>query len=133
MNRAFGDAHYFLALLSPRDQDHGRVKEFATQWRGEIVTTRWVLAEIADGLAAPPLRAGAVAFFHRLERNPFVKIVPASDGQFASGLALYERRPDKAWSLTDCISFVVMVDEKITDALTGDHHFEQAGFRALLS
>jgi predicted nucleic acid-binding protein len=132
MKRAFGDAHYFLALLSPRDQDHARVKEFAAHWRGEIVTTRWVLAEIADGLAAPPLRAGAIAFFQRLERNPFLRIVPASDEQFARGFARYQQRPDKTWSLTDCISFVVMQDEGLTDALTRDHHFEQAGFTALL-
>lgn len=48
------------------------------------------------------------------------------------GLGLYAARPDKAWSLTDCISFVVMTDRGLTEALTGDHHFEQAGFRALL-
>jgi len=48
------------------------------------------------------------------------------------GLELYARRPDKSWSLTDCISFVVMTDRGLTEALTGDHHFEQAGFRALL-
>jgi hypothetical protein len=59
VKRAFGDAHYFLALLSPRDQDHVRVREFAVRWEGEIVTTRWVLAEVADGLAAPPLRIPA--------------------------------------------------------------------------
>jgi len=45
---------------------------------------------------------------------------------------MYQRRPDKNWSLTDCISFVVMQDHGITEALTGDHHFEQAGFVALL-
>jgi hypothetical protein len=48
------------------------------------------------------------------------------------GLDLYRRRPDKAWSLTDGLSFVVMTDRGLTDALTGDHHVEQAGFRALL-
>jgi uncharacterized protein len=49
-----------------------------------------------------------------------------------SPLDLYRDRPDKAWSLTDCISFVVMADKGIRDALTADHHFEQAGFVALL-
>ena len=48
------------------------------------------------------------------------------------GLALYRARPDKAWSLIDCISFMVMTERGITEALTGDHHFEQAGFRAPL-
>jgi len=51
---------------------------------------------------------------------------------YQRGINLYAQRPDKEWSLTDCISFVVMSDRGITEALTGDHHFEQAGFRALL-
>jgi hypothetical protein len=50
----------------------------------------------------------------------------------AKGVQLYAQRPDKEWSLTDCISFVVMTQEGIFDALTGDRHFEQAGFVALL-
>jgi predicted nucleic acid-binding protein len=132
VKRAFGDAHYFLALLGPRDRDHARATEFSTQWNGQIITTRWVLAEVADGLAAPPLRAAAAAFLQRLEQNPFVRIIPSDDEQFARGFDLYQRRTDKEWSLTDCISFVVMADEQITEALTGDHHFEQAGFVALL-
>jgi hypothetical protein len=48
-------------------------------------------------------------------------------------VALYDARPDKDWSLTDCISFVVMGDERLTEALTGDRHFVQAGFVALLA
>jgi predicted nucleic acid-binding protein len=52
---------------------------------------------------------------------------------FAAGVELYGTRPDKEWSLTDCISFVVMKREGLTDALTGDRHFEQAGFKVLLS
>jgi predicted nucleic acid-binding protein len=133
VKRAFGDAQYFLALLSPRDQDHARAKEFAKHWRGEIITTRWILAEVADGLAAPPLRAGAIAFLKRMEANPFVRIIPTSEAQFARGFELYQQRRDKAWSLTDCISFISMADEHLTDALTRDRHFGQAGFRALLA
>jgi hypothetical protein len=49
------------------------------------------------------------------------------------GLDLFAGRSDKNWSLTDCISFVVMQDEGLTEALTGDSHFEQAGFKALLA
>ncbi|HSI10535.1 MAG TPA: PIN domain-containing protein [Chthoniobacter sp.] len=133
MRRAFGDAHYFLALLNPRDQDYPRAKEFSAQWKGEIITTRWVLAEVANGLSAPPLRGVAASFLLRLENNSFVRILPSEDVQFVRGFELYRRRADKAWSLTDCISFVVMQDEKLDEALTGDRHFEQAGFKALLS
>ena len=58
--------------------------------------------------------------------------VPANSHLFDRGVARYVERDDKAWSLTDCISFVVMEDLGITDALTADHHFEQAGFVAML-
>jgi predicted nucleic acid-binding protein len=61
-----------------------------------------------------------------------VAIVASSRELFRRGFDLYADRPDKEWSLTDCISFVVMTDRRITDALTGDHHFEQAGFVAIL-
>ena len=72
--------------------------------------------------------------FHRALRNdPTVKIVPSSNELFAAGVELYATRSDKEWSLTDCISFVVMEREGLTDALTGDRHFEQAGFKVLLS
>jgi hypothetical protein len=59
-------------------------------------------------------------------------IIPAEPQLYEEGIALYRARPDKDWSLTDCISFVVMKARGITEALTGDHHFEQAGFVALL-
>jgi predicted nucleic acid-binding protein len=60
-------------------------------------------------------------------------VVAASNSNFQLGSDLYNNRPDKAWSLTDCISFVVMQEHGISEALTGDHHFEQAGFVALLA
>ena len=58
--------------------------------------------------------------------------MPASSELMERGFDLFSRRPDKEWSLTDCISFIVMSEEGITEALTGDHHFEQAGFTILL-
>ena len=64
--------------------------------------------------------------------NPQVKLIPPDVALFDAGVQLFANRPDKEWSLTDCISFVVMQQEGITQALTADHHFEQAGFQALL-
>jgi len=61
-----------------------------------------------------------------------VKCVSVDAAIFAGGLDLYRERPDKDWSLTDCISFVIMRQQQITDALTADLHFVQAGFRALM-
>lgn len=67
-----------------------------------------------------------------MRNDPDVTVIRVNADLFDAGLQLFADRLDKYWSLTDCISFVVMLREGITDALTGDHHFEQAGFRALL-
>jgi predicted nucleic acid-binding protein len=91
-----------------------------------------VLTEVADGLCRPPSRSGFLELWDRLSGNPRVRIEPVTDDVFNAGVELYRRRPDKPWSLTDCISFVVMEREGLTEALTGDHDFEQAGFVALL-
>jgi predicted nucleic acid-binding protein len=72
-----------------------------------------------------------VRFWRKLSQNPSVHIVPIDDSLLQRAAALYESRLDKDWSLTDCISFVTMQERGIKDALTGDHHFEQAGFHAL--
>ena len=70
--------------------------------------------------------------YRHIQLSPAIRVVPASRPLFEEAIALYASRLDKNWSLTDCISFVVMRDEGITQALTGDHHFEQAGFEVLL-
>jgi len=69
---------------------------------------------------------------HALHTHPRVKIVPADTRLFQRGVNFFEQRPDKRWSLTDCLSFIVMEDERLHEALTGDRDFEQAGFIALL-
>ncbi len=132
MKPVFGDSLYFLALLNPRDAYHERAVQFAQAWRGVIVTTRWILAEVCDGLSAAQNRALAVTFVEQAASSARFRVVSGSDALFERGFDLYRRRADKDWTLTDCISFVVMADENLTDALTGDHHFEQAGFKALL-
>lgn len=132
MTECFADAFYFLALVSPTDEAHEPASQFATQSRRFIVTTTWVLTEVADGLANGRNRALFAQLLAQLRHDPRARIVETTDELFEAGVRLYESRPDKQWSLTDCISFVVMQNQGITDALTGDHHFEQAGFVALL-
>jgi len=66
-----------------------------------------------------------------LLRNPRVKVIPQSRESFLAGIELYRARPDKGYSLTDCISMITMRREGLTEALTNDRHFEQEGFRAL--
>ena len=132
MTVTFADTFYFLALLNPDDSANASAVRWASKPRGPLVTTYWVLTEVADAMASPLGRQSVVALISGLCRNPAVDTVPPSEDLFNRGLDLYARRMDKSWSLTDCISFVVMADRGLTEALTGDHHFEQAGFRALL-
>ena len=80
----------------------------------------------------PANRPKFLAALNYLKANPQGRVAPADPVLFEEGIKLFEARPDKEWSLTDCISFVVMQREGITEALTGAHHFEQAGFVALL-
>ncbi len=98
-----------------------------------VVTTEFVLLEVADGLSNPPSRKGTIAFIEELRREPTIEIVPLSGSLLDKGWALYQQRPDKEWGLTDCTSFVVMQEQGILEAFTSDHHFAQAGFAILLS
>jgi predicted nucleic acid-binding protein len=97
------------------------------------VTTQWILAEVADAVASSTARQSIRSFFQELAANQAVTVVDATAGQFLRGLDLYANRPGKKWSLTDCISFVVMNERGLSDALTGDHHFAQAGFHPVFS
>ena len=104
MNRIFADSYFFFAVLNPQDMEHSRAIDFARQNRGPLVTTAWVLTEVADGLACTARRQVFRRVLDDLEGNKANLIVPA----------------------------VVMSEEQVTEALTGDRHFEQAGFKALL-
>jgi uncharacterized protein len=87
--------------------------------------------EVGDALARPPLRQLGVVLIARIRRNPNNEVDSITPDLFQRALAFYESRMDKEWGLTDCISFVVMADRGITEALAADQHFVQAGFRAL--
>ncbi len=133
MTVAFADTFYYLALLSKTDAAHARAVELARSSRLRTVTTDWILTEIGDALANPADRVRFAPLVETLRSSPFVTVVPFSAELFDRGIALYSERRDKDGSLTDCISFVVMQEHGLTDALTGDRHFEQAGFRRLLA
>jgi len=132
MNRVFADSFYFFALLNPRDNSHQKALAFASQHEEPIVTTAWVLTELADGLAVTAHRAAFARLVARLQADAENEIVPPTEELMLRGIELYDARLDKQWSLTDCISFLVMRDRQITQSLTQDHHFEQAGFEVLL-
>jgi uncharacterized protein len=125
--------HLFLHCSARRrDEGHERAVKALENLRRDLYTTTWILTELGDALAAQGTRGTFVAFLEFVRSNPQIIVVPTTDAVFSLGVELYRRRPDKAWSLTDCISFAVMEQNGITEALTGDHHFEQAGFVALL-
>ena len=98
-----------------------------------LLTTEWVLTEVADALAAPSTRTRFAVLINRLRVRNDVRIVSVSPDHFKEACALYMRYTDKEWSLTDCISFLVMRQRGIKTALTADQHFVQAGFQILMS
>jgi uncharacterized protein len=132
MRPVFVDSFYFFAILNPTDAAHPDAVELSRRQAADLVTTTWILAEVADGLAPTAHRSTVKRLVSSFRAFPANEIVATTDELFERGLELYAARTDKQWSLTDCISFVVMKDRGIRDALTGDHHYEQAGFTALL-
>lgn len=133
MTPYFADSFYYPALLSRDDEAHERALALTRELVAPMVTTAWVLTEVGDALAAPQHRPGFLELLEVIRTDPRVEIVPPTEDLFHRGVGLLGERLDKEWSVTDCISFVVMQERGIREALTGDHHFEQAGFRALLA
>ena len=132
MKAVFADTAFFLALINSRDQHHARASELNATLESPLLTTAWVLLEFANALSASRSRARFERVLIRLRAEPNVEIVAPDADLFERGCQLYISRTDKEWSLTDCVSFVVMTGRGLSDALTADHHFEQAGFHALL-
>jgi predicted nucleic acid-binding protein len=99
---------------------------------GPKLTTEFVLFELLDALTSERLRAFAVAVVDLIRRDATIEVPLTSSALLDNGFKLFRARTDKRWGLTDCISFSVMSDAGVTDALTADHHFEQAGYKALL-
>ncbi len=133
--RLFLDTYYVQALLNPRDPHHERAVALLPQVRraAEVVITEAVFAEVGNALSgAPQLRQLAAAFIRRCYTEANMFVVSVDTLLFTRALELFERHADKGWGLTDCISFVVMRDRGLVDAATGDRHFQQAGFRALM-
>ena len=128
----FADTFYYLGLLNPADPSHARALAYSKDGSLRYVTTEYVLLEVGNALCRVADRGLFVALEAGLATAAGTTIVPASDSLWRRAISLYAKRPDKNWSLTDCASFVVMTERNMTDALTGDHHFEQAGFTAIL-
>jgi predicted nucleic acid-binding protein len=134
VRRVFADTFYWIALLSTRDQWSRVVREFsATLGGAAIVTTEEVLVELASHFsgASSHAREATSAMIRSVPADPNVMVVPQSHESFLAGLALYEARPDKGYSLVDCVSMATMLSLAIEEALTADRHFGQEGFAVL--
>ena len=131
MMPVFADTFYFIALLSSDEQAHARAVEYSGLV-DRIVTTEWILLELADGLCNTANRDRYRVIRTGLFANPLAEVVPLDMNLHERAIALYTQMADKEWSLTDCVSFLVMRERGLTEALTADRHFEQAGFVALL-
>jgi predicted nucleic acid-binding protein len=131
MAKLFADSWYYLAMLNPRDSRHAEAKQLSLRRTDPIVTTYWVLTEVVDAFSQAANRTNAIALVDALQHDVSVTIVPLEQSVWEAGMQLFRERGDKDWSLTDCISFAVMDDLGIREALTADIHFEQAGFVAL--
>lgn len=127
----FMDTYGLIAWINKRDAAHEAVKSYLNAYSGSIVTTEWVLLEFADAFSPSSSKPFAVEAIKRIHRLPMFAVVGFDPAVYQAGFELYEGRSDKDWSLTDCISFAVMIEGGLSDALTADHHFEQAGFHAV--
>jgi predicted nucleic acid-binding protein len=132
---AFVDTLYFVALFNPKDQWHGRAID-ASKLVAEtkLITTEDVLVELLNFFSeyGEKARRGAVAQAEGILSAANIEVTPQSHDAFMAGLTLYRARPDKGYSLTDCISMHTMRARGVTEILTHDDHFRQEGFTVLL-
>jgi hypothetical protein len=134
MSAVLADSNFYVALLIARDANHAKAKSLAASWTGAVVTTEYVLTEVANHLSGSAIhRARFGQLLEDLRADPKTLIVESSHGLWQRAVERYLQRPDKEWSLTDCVSFLVMEEQRLQEALTTDHHFEQAGFSALMA
>ena len=132
MKVVFADTSYFTALANPEDEWHQAARDWGEALRCQLVVTEYVLLELGNALVRQQHRPLFLQWVERIRTDGSISYMAASQGLLERGLALFARRPDKEWSLIDCISFEIMKQRKLREALTADHHFVQAGFKALL-
>lgn len=132
MSGVFADTAFYVATMSPRDALHQAARQAIENYQGRVVTTEFVLIEVGNFFNRVGRREMFLDLLKDLRASTQNQIIPATADLFQRGIQLFADRSDKEWSVTDCISFIVMRQLGLTDALAADRHFGQAGFRALL-
>lgn len=131
----FADTFWWIALGNPKDAWHARAIAWQASHPGACcVTTEEILSEVLTWFAAsgPAGRALASVMVRDILSDPTTHVMPQTSADFvAAALTLYEARPDKSYSLTDCRSMLAMRSLGISEVLTNDHHFTQEGFTIL--
>jgi len=128
----FADTSYWLALELSNDQTH---KAALAHWQNltktsfAIVTTSYVFDETITYLNSRNHHAKAVEVGENLLLSPTIELVQIDESLFFESWTMFQKYHDKRYSLTDCISFIVMNRKKLEVALTFDNHFAQAGFK----
>jgi len=134
----FADTSGWGNLVDPAQPYHllaAKLYRTARQQGRRVITTNYIIAELVSLMISPLRlpRSSIISFIDDLKVSPFVEVVHIDAALDAAAWQLFKQRPDKGWSLVDCASFVIMQQRHLTDALTTDHHFEQAGFVRLLT
>jgi uncharacterized protein len=135
MRRVFVDTNYWAALFVPGDQWREEAQAVSADLGpARLVTTEEVLAEFLNFAASSGthVRRLAAQAVRAIAGNLDAEIIPQSHETFEEGLALYEQRSDKGYSLTDCTSMTAMRRLRLREVLTHDHHFTQEGFVVLM-
>lgn len=135
MKLVFADTVYWLALANPFDQHHEKARQASVALgRVHLMTSDAVLTEYLNALAdkGQTVRHAAIRSVETILRNREVTVIPQTRRSFLQAFVLYKARPDKGYSLTDCLSMTIMRQRKIKHVLTTDRHFEQERFLPLM-
>jgi len=132
--RYFIDTSYIVALNQKNDLLHSKAKKLNASILAtdQLYTTEAILLEIGNSLSQPRFRKDVSLFLETAYKDPSLNLILLDSPLIKKGIEKFSKRLDKEWGLVDCISFIVMENYSIQNALTSDTHFEQAGFRVLM-
>ena len=128
----FLDTSYVIALEIVNEDNHQVVLQ---HWQTlaisqpSLVTSTYIFDEIVTFFNSRNLHYKAVEIGNRLIESPEIELIEIEQKLFNQGWLYFQKYADKSYSLTDCLSFIIMQENNITQALTLDHHFVQAGFK----